>query len=361
MNPQAIGNPKMNSMKAAQLVGPRSVAVRYVPLPALPQDSDVLIRVGAAGICGSDLHYYVQGGIGDQIVEYPFTLGHECAGTVEMCGPLSGELAPGDRVTVDPAVSCEECDQCHAGRPHTCRSLKFLGCPGQLSGCMSEYLVLPARNCFKLPSDLSLIQGVLSEPLAIGIYAAAFLKDLDPETIGILGAGPIGLSVLLACTAQGLQKIYMTDKIETRVHAARAHGARWSGNPEKSDIVADILDQEKDLDAVFECSGDPQALEQAVRLLRPGGTLFILGIPERPKIFFAIHTLRRKEIRIQNIRRQNQCTQQALDLLADGAIDASFMVTHTFGMEKIGQALELAANYADGVIKAIVRLDIQDE
>ncbi len=348
-------------MKAAQLVGLRSAMIRDVPLPALPQDSDVLIRVGAAGICGSDLHYYTRGRIGDQIVEYPFTLGHECAGTVEMCGPISGNLAPGDRVAVDPAVACGECDQCRAGRPHTCRNLRFLGCPGQLSGCMSEYLVLPARNCFKLPSDLSLTQGVLTEPLAIGIYAAAFLKDLNPEAIGILGAGPIGLSVLLACTTQGLQRIYMTDRIETRAHAARTHGASWSGNPEKSDIVADILEQEKGLDAVFECSGDPQALEQAVRLLRPGGTLFILGIPELPTVFFSIHTLRRKEIRIQNIRRQNQCTQQALDLLVEGTIDASFMITHTFGMEKIGQALDLAAGYADGVIKAMIQLETQDD
>lgn len=342
------------------MVGPRTVEIRDVPLPALPQDSDVLIRVGAAGICGSDLYTYRQGRIGDQIVRYPFTLGHECAGTVEMCGPLSGDLAPGDLVAVDPAVSCGECDQCHTGRPHTCRNLMFLGCPGQLPGCFSEYLELPSQNCYKLPSGLSLIQGVLVEPLAIGVYSITFLKNMPAESIGILGAGPIGLSVLLAATAQGFDKIYVTDRIEIRVRTANTHGAIWSGNPEKSDIVADILDQEKGLDAVFECCGDPEALEQAVRLLKPGGTLFILGIPEQEKGFFAMHTLRRKEIRIQNIRRQNRCTQRAIDLLAAGVIDASFMVTHTFVLENIGQALDLAADYADGVIKVLIRMDTQD-
>lgn len=350
----------MSCMKAAQLAGPRTIEVRDVPLPALPHDSEVLIRVGAAGICGSDLHTYIQGRIGDQIVKYPFTLGHECAGTVEMCGPLSGDLAPRDLVAVDPAVSCGECDQCHTGRPHTCRNLMFLGCPGQLPGCLSEYLVLPARNCYKLPLRLSLIQGALVEPLAIGVYSMTFLKDKRADSIGILGSGPIGLSVLLAARAQGFEKIYVTDRIETRVKAASTHGASWAGNPEKSDIVAEILDLEKGLDAVFECCGDPEALEQAVRLLRPGGTLFILGIPEQEKGVFPMHTLRRKEIRIQNIRRQNRCTQRAIDLLDEGIVDASFMATHTFGLDNIGQALELAAAYAEGVIKVLIRLDTQE-
>jgi L-iditol 2-dehydrogenase len=351
----------MDVMQAAQLTGPRSIAVREVPLPQLPDDGGVLLKVGAVGICGSDVHYYLHGRIGNQVVEYPFTIGHECTGTVEMCGPLAGALAPGDRVAVDPAVSCGECDQCRAGRPHTCRSLRFLGCPGQLPGCLSEYIVMPAHNCFKLPDRLSLRQGVLAEPLAIGVYAAGFLEDAKPKAIGILGTGPIGLSVLLAAQAGGVETVYVTDKVEDRLQAALKAGAAWAASPDDTDIVSGILGREQGLDAVFECCGDPEALDQAVEILNPGGTLFILGVPETDRVAFDIHGLRRKEIRIQNIRRQNGCTQKALDLMAGGAIDAAFMATHTFALAETGKALELAAGYADGVIKAVIDLKERGE
>jgi L-iditol 2-dehydrogenase len=351
----------MDVMRAAQLTGPTSIAVREIPLPPLPDDDGVLLKVGAAGICGSDVHYYLHGRIGDQEVEYPFTIGHECTGTVEMCGPMAGDLAPGDRVAVDPAVSCGECDQCRAGRPHTCRSLRFLGCPGQLPGCLSEYIVMPARNCFKLPDSLSLIQGVLAEPIAIGMYAAGFLEHMKPKAIGILGTGPIGLSVLLAAQAEGAGPIFATDKVEDRLQAALKAGAAWASSPDETDIVSDILGREQGLDAVFECCGDPEALNQAVEILNPGGTLFILGIPETDRVALDIHSLRRKEIHIQNIRRQSGCTQKALDLMADGITDASFMTTHTFTLAGAGKALELAAGYADGVIKAVIDIEKKDE
>jgi L-iditol 2-dehydrogenase len=347
----------MDTMRAAQLTGLRSIAVREVPLPPLPDEGDVLLRVGAVGICGSDVHYFLQGRIGNQVVETPFTIGHECTGTIEMCGPLAGELAPGDRVAVDPAVSCGECDQCRSGRPHTCRSLRFLGCPGQIPGCLSEYIVMPARSCIKLPDSTSLIQGVLAEPLAIGVYAAGFLEDMKPKAIGILGTGPIGLSVLLAARAAGMETIYVTDKVEDRRQAALKAGAAWAASPDETDIVTEILDREQGLDAVFECCGDPEALDQAVEILDPGGTLYILGIPETDRVAFDIHSLRRKEIRIQNIRRQNGCTQRALDIMAGGIVDASFMATHHFSLDETQKALETVSDYRDGVIKAIVTVN----
>jgi L-iditol 2-dehydrogenase len=346
----------MDKMRAAQLTGLRSVGITEVPKPVLSQDDEVLLRVGAVGICGSDVHYYRHGRIGGQEVAYPFTPGHECTGTVEACGPAAGDLTTGDRVAVDPAVSCGACDQCRFGRPHTCRSLKFLGCPGQLTGCLSEYIVMPARNCFKLPENIGLTQGVLAEPLAIGDYAVDFLVGSGAQTIGILGLGPIGLSVLLCARKTGIRNIFVTDNVEARSKAALDAGAVWAGNPTRTDITADIRERETGLDAVFECCGDPEALDQAVELLHPGGTLLILGIPEVDRVSFDIHRLRRKEIRIQNVRRQNHCTDRALVSLADGSLDASFMITHTFRLQDTGQALETAAAYADGVIKAVISL-----
>ncbi len=344
-------------MKTAQLTGLRALEVVEVPPPALSQEDEVLLKIGAVGICGSDVHYYRHGRIGEQEVVYPFTMGHECTGTVAACGPAAGGLTPGDRVAVDPAVSCGVCDQCRSGRLHTCRSLKFLGCPGQLTGCLSEYIVMPARNCWRLPEEVGLRQGVLAEPLAIGIYAVDFLGRGEAHSMGILGAGPIGLSVLLSARAAGIHRIFVTDKVEARIKAALDAGAVWAGNPTRSDITADIRERETGLDVVFECCGDPEALDQAVELLHPGGTLFILGIPEIDRVSFDIHRLRRKEIRIQNVRRQNRCTGRALESLADGSLAASFMITHAFPLDDADRALETAAAYADGVIKALITLE----
>jgi len=214
---------------------------------------------------------------------------------------------------------------------------------------------MPEENCYKIDGKLSLAQGVLVEPLSIGIYAVDFIKKLSAKTIGVLGWGPIGLNVMLAALAEGIRLIYATDKIAERLTAARKNGAVWTGNPVQADIVAGILKHGGELDAIFECCGDQEALDQAINLLKPGGDLFILGIPEIDRVSFDVHKLRRKEISIQNIRRQNRCTQRAIDLIASQKIDLDFMATHTFALEETQQAFELVAGYGDGVLKATVQ------
>jgi len=291
-------------MKAAVLTGIRKIEIRDIPKPRLMKPTDVLLRVNAAGLCGSDIHYYAEGRIGDQVVRYPFTVGHECAGVIDEAGSIVQGLKPGSRVAVDPAVVCRTCDQCLAGRPNTCRRLLFLGTPGQLDGCLSEFIVIPAENCHPLAEGVSFEEGVLVEPLSVGIHSFRLLESFRPQKIAILGAGPIGLSVLLAARAYGVSKIYATDKIDARVKAARTAGAAWSGNPDREDIVAEIAGREPGLiDSVFECSGDPAALDQAIDLLRPGGKLMILGIPAADRVSFDVHKIRRKEIVIHNVRR----------------------------------------------------------
>lgn len=343
-------------MKAALLTGIRKIEIRDIPEPRLTRQTDALVRVSAAGLCGSDIHYYAEGRIGDQVVRYPFTVGHECAGVIEEAGSLALGLKPGSRVAVDPAVVCRTCDQCLAARPNTCRRLVFLGTPGQLDGCLSEFIVVPAENCHPLAEGMDFEEGVLVEPLSIGIHSLRLLEGFKAQEIAILGAGPIGLSVLLAAPAYGVSKIYVTDKIDDRVTAARTAGAAWSGNPDREDIVAEIAGREPGLvDAVFECSGDPAALDQAVDLLRPGGRLMILGIPAVDRISLDVHKIRRKEIAIGNVRRQRHCYEEALELIRTKRADVRFMATHEFKLEESAEAFELAANYRDGVIKAIIR------
>jgi L-iditol 2-dehydrogenase len=341
-------------MRAAILIGIRQIEVRDVPKPALKKDTDVLLRVTSVGICGSDLQYYSTGRIGGDVVQFPFVIGHECTAEVDDVGSGVENVKPGDRVVVDPAVSCGTCDQCIAGRPHTCRSLRFLGCPGQMEGSLSEFIVMPGSNCYNLERESPL--SILAEPLSIGIYAIELLHDFPASTIAILGTGPIGLSVGLAARDKGIKNIYATDKIDDRLEAARKAGAIWAGNPDRTDIVAEITEAEPfGLDAVFECCGDQEALDQAVELLRPGGKLMIVGIPESDRINFDAHRLRRKEIAIHNVRRQNGCIPAAIDLITRRGSDLDFMVTHTFPLENAREAFDLVENYRDGVIKAVIR------
>ena len=200
-------------MKAMMLTGIRQMEMRDIPAPEIKNPTDVLIRMKIVGVCGSDVHYYTQGKIGSQVVEYPFTVGHEGAGIVKAVGAAVTKVKPGDRIAVEPAMSCWKCDQCLAGRPHTCRKLRFLGCPKQADGCLSEYLVMPEECCFKIKDSMSFEEAAISEPLAIGVYAVSRSIPMKGAKIAILGAGPIGLSVLLPAMAQGAEKVYMLSLI----------------------------------------------------------------------------------------------------------------------------------------------------
>ncbi len=344
-------------MKAMKLTGIRQMEMTEVPDPKIQNDNDVLIKLKTVGVCGSDVHYYTTGRIGSQVVQFPFTVGHECAGEVVEVGSGVKDLRPADRVAIDPAVSCLQCDQCRAGREHTCRKLLFLGCPGQIEGCLSEYIVMPRESCFRLRDEMTYQQAAISEPLAIGVYAVSKSIPMEGAKIGILGSGPIGLSVLLPAKKQGADKIFVTDKIDRRLELAEKCGADWCGNPDKQDIVQDISRNEPLLlDAVFECCGKQQALDQAIELLKPGGKLMLIGIPEVDRVSFVIDKMRRKEICIQNVRRQVHCVQQTLDMI-DSGLDVDMMATHHFKFEQAKEAFDLVADYKDGVVKAIIEFD----
>jgi L-iditol 2-dehydrogenase len=344
-------------VKAIVLTGIRQMKMVNVPEPTIKKDDEVLLKVEVVGVCGSDVHYYETGRIGSQIVEYPFVVGHECVATVEAVGSAVTRVKTGDRVVVDPAIACNDCDQCKRGRRNTCLNLKFLGCPGQAGGCLCEYIVMPEDCCFPIDDKITFEQGVLCEPLAIGVYAVKQACISGNTDIAILGVGPIGLSCLVSAVAENANSCYVTEKIEERVEAAKKNGATWVGNPNKEDIVKEILRQEPaGVDVVFECAGQQETIDQAVELLKPGGKLMLIGIPRLERISFTIDKIRRKEITIVNVRRQNDCTQTAIDLIASGKITADFMITHRFKLEQTRQAFDMVAEYRDGVIKALIEI-----
>ena len=343
-------------MKAMMLTGIRQMEMMDVPDPKIENDTDVLIKMRVVGVCGSDVHYYETGRIGSQVVQYPFPVGHEGAGVVEAVGSAVTRVTPGDRVAIEPAMPCGECDQCLSHRPHTCRKLRFLGCPKQADGCLSEYIVMPEGSCFKVTDKTSLDEAAISEPLAIGVYAVKQSTAMQDAKVGILGSGCIGLSVLLPAKAQKASAIYVTDKIDKRLDLAKTAGAVWGGNPDKEDVVEAVKGLEPGgLDVVFECCGEQEALDQAIEMLKPGGKLLLIGIPPTAdRVSFLIDKLRHKEVCIQNVRRQNHCVQPSLDMMDRGDFDVNVMVTHRFPFEKTQAAFDLAASYEDGVLKAMI-------
>jgi L-iditol 2-dehydrogenase len=345
------------TMKAVYLTGLRQMELRQAPVPQLGSTQDVLLRVDTLGVCGSDIHYFTQGKIGPHEAPFPFILGHELGATVQEVGEDVKSLRPGQRVAVDPLIPCGECDQCRAGRKHTCRNQKFLGSSGLFPGALVEYLVMPAACCSPVPDSLDDDQAAMVEPLSIGVYAAQLAQLAPGARVGIVGSGPIGLCVLLAIRAQTPAAVYVTDLVDERLAVARAGGADWTGNPRRQDVMAAIQSIEPlGLDAVFECAGEQEALDQSVNLLKPGGTLLVVGIPEVERVSFDIALLRRNELRILNVRRQNLCMERAIELIASGRVDVKPLVTHHFRMEDTARAFELVSARADGVVKAIIRI-----
>lgn len=345
-------------MKAMVLTGIRQLEMVEIPTPTIVETTDVLIKMKVVGVCGSDVHYYVNGKIGSQVVQYPFPVGHEGAGEVVAVGSAVKRVKPGDQIAIEPAMPCGSCDQCLAGRPHTCRKLRFLGCPGQADGCLTEYIVMPEESCFPVTNLLSYTEAAISEPLAIGLYAVNQSIPLKDATVGILGFGPIGMSVLLAAQAKGATQLFVTDLVEERLQLAQQCGACYTGNPGKQDIVTEVKGREPLLlDVVFECCGKQEAIDQAVELLKPGGKLMVIGIPSFDRWSFPVDASRHKEICIQNVRRQNHSLEETLELMASGKINVAPMATHRFPFTRTREAFDLVTTYGDGVMKAMIDFD----
>ncbi len=344
-------------MKQAYLTGPRRFDVREAPEPGEIGPHEAAVRLKAVGICGSDLHYFAEGRIGSQVVEYPFTIGHECAGVVERVGRAVTRVAAGDRVAIDPAMPCGQCEWCRKGRENVCPRMRFLGCPGQAEGALKQVLVMPERCLFRLPESLGFDEGAVLEPAAICAYAVAQSRLAPDETVAVLGSGPMGLLTLACASASGRRQAFATDLVPERVEAARRFGADAALNRREVDVVGTILDETggRGVDVVYECAGEQDTVDQAVQIAAPGGRVSIIGIPAGPRIELAADLVRRKELLIINVRRQNRTVERTIELAAAGAVPVGKLVTHHFPLERVGEAFELVAGYRDGVLKAIVQ------
>lgn len=342
-------------MLAVQLTGIEQMELieREKPSNILP--GEVLIRIKYVGVCGSDVHYYTEGRIGSQVVDYPFMVGHECSGIVVAKGDGVTHLEVGDLVAIDPSVHCGQCEQCLSGRPHTCLHNKFLGCPGQVEGCLTEYIVMPGFTCFPVTDLMDAEEAALLEPFTIGVYAVRLADAAENSRIAIFGAGPIGLSILMKLLADNRKSIGVIEPLDYRLEKAGEIGAGWLINPATEELLQVFQERgDGEVDIVFDASGEQEAIDNALQILKPGGKLILVGIPPSAQYIFNMDLMRRKEITVINVRRQNHCYEEAIQLVKSKKVNLKQMVTHYFQLRKTPVAFDMVAGYRDNVIKAMI-------
>lgn len=343
-------------MKAAFLAAREKIDIRDVPVPS-PGEGEVLVRVKHVGVCGSDVHYFLRGRIGDQVVKYPFILGHEAAGVVEQIGKGVDGLKEGDGVAIEPAVPCGDCRICSRGKPNLCRQVKFLGTP-PVHGAYREYMVMPGDNLFPLPDGAGTDKGALVEPLAVGLYAVELAGPLPGETVAVFGCGPIGLSVIIFASLAGAGTIIASERIEARIAFAQRMGADLVINADGSDAVEEIMNAtgKEGVDTAFEAAGEPETLIQCVNSSTLCGRVLMVGIPDVDFWQIPSTVARKRELVLQNVRRSAFTAEKVLSLLEKGRIDVEGMITHRFPLDRIEEAFDLVSGYRDGVVKAMIEL-----
>ncbi|MCX7680839.1 MAG: NAD(P)-dependent alcohol dehydrogenase [Anaerolineae bacterium] len=344
------------TIRAARLYAIRDLRLDSVPMP-VPGPGEVLLKVASVGVCGSDVHYYLEGRIGPQVVASPIIPGHEFSAWVAQPGPGVEGLSPGQLVAVEPAVSCGECESCLEGHPNLCPKVRFCGTP-PVDGAYVEYKVMPAANCFPLPDGFSPDEGALLEPLGIAIHAVDLAHLRPGYTVAVLGAGPIGLLTAAVAKISGAAAIYVSEPLAYRREFALRYAADAVFNPETEDIVAGIMraTNGRGVDVAFEAAGAPQTPDQAAAVTRPGGKVIVAGIPADDTMTMNASTVRRKGLTIKLVRRMKHTYPRAISLVQKGLLDVKPLATHTFPLERIVEAFEIVAGYRDGVLRAIIRV-----
>ena len=318
--------------RAARLHGRRDLRLHDEPAPR-PGPGELVLRVTAVGLCGSDRHWYEEGEIGETGLAAPLVLGHEFAAVIEG-GPRDGE-----RVAVDPADPCGRCDPCRHGQGHLCASMRFAG-QAPTDGALRTRMAWPASRCVALPASIADVEAPLLEVLGIALHAIDIAAIEPGMTAGVYGAGPIGLVLIRALRASGIHTIVATDRLGHRVAAALESGATTAL------AVGDGVDAAASLpvDVAFECAGDDAALDSAIRAVRPGGRVLLVGIPEGDRTAFPASAARRKELTLRLVRRmQATDLRRAIELVASGAIRLDGLVSHRLPLAAVSAAFELLA------------------
>ena len=348
----------MEMQKAAFMRGKDNMVIEEIPVPE-PGEKQVLVQWEYVGICGSDVHYFHNGCCGSYKVdlEKDFMLGHECAGTVIKTGAGVEQLKVGDRVALEPGITCGKCEFCKSGRYNLCPDVVFLATP-PVQGCYEQYIVFPEDMCFQLPDNVSTKEGALIEPLSVGFHAANQGNVQVGESVVILGAGCIGLVTLLACKAHGAGKIIVSDLVDARLAKAKELGADIVINSGTCDAQAEILrlTDGKGTDQVFETAGSPVTIAQTPFLVKQGGTITMVGLAAQEEISYNFAQIMAKEAQIKSVFRYRNIYPKAIAAVSSGAIDVKGIVTHEYELSQIQEAFEEAVTNKTDLVKAVIRI-----
>lgn len=349
-----MNNTVPKTMKAAVMHSTREISIETLPVPEIAHD-EVLIKVMAVGICGSDLHYYSHGRIGKYVVEKPFILGHECSGEIAAVGSSVTRFAVGDRVAVEPGVTCGHCEACKEGRYNLCPDVQFLATP-PVDGAFVQYIKMRQDFVFSIPDSLSFEDAALIEPFSVGIHAASRTKLQPGATIAIMGMGPVGLMAVAAAKAYGAGAIIVTDLEPIRLEAAKKLGATHVINIREQDPQNEIksITSGRGVDAAWETAGNPAALQSALASLRRGGKLAIVGLPAQNEIPLNVPFIADNEIDIYGVFRYANTYPKGIQFLASGIVDTKHLVTDKYSLEETQEAMERALNFKSEALKIIV-------
>jgi L-iditol 2-dehydrogenase len=336
-------------MKVLRLHNVGDVRLHEEAIPE-PNQGEELVRVTAVGVCGSDLHWLTEAGIGDARLEKPLVLGHEFAGEI-----ASGQRS-GQRVAVDPAISCGDCEYCSLGNPNLCTQIRFAG-HGLEDGALREYISWPGKCLYRLPDELSDADGAMLEPLGVAIHAVD-LGHLKPGmTVGVFGCGPVGLLTLQVALLTGPAAVYASETLPHRIQAARAYGATevlQADGGQESEAILEFTGG-RGVDVAFEASQENDAVEASIAAVKPGGRVVLIGIPDDDRISFNASVARRKGLTLALVRRMKHTYPRAISMVRNGQVNVRSLVTGVYPLEDFEKALGAAIDRAG--MKVILQMN----
>ncbi|MCP5113789.1 MAG: alcohol dehydrogenase catalytic domain-containing protein [bacterium] len=343
-------------MRSMQLVAPRTMEEREMAQPPDPGPGEVAVRIRAVGVCGSDMHWYLHGRMGSFPAAYPQVLGHEPAGEIVALGARTGELRTGQRVAIEPSITCGHCEYCLAGAHNNCVKSVFMSSPA-LEGLFREYAVVPARNVDPFPEERSFSQATLIEPLAVMAHILELVEIRMGDTVAVMGAGPIGMLCAAMARSCGASRVFIADKVRHRLELARVMGADVAIHMPSEPVRDVVMDETRGrgVDVAMEAAGSMETLNAAIGLARPGGQVVSIGITSELDWKIDLETLMANELRLQTIKRSNHQSRPAIEILKSGCVPEA-LITHRLPLEQTPAAFEMLTDYSDGVGKVVIEV-----
>lgn len=343
-------------MKVAVMQGIGKMGFEERDIPKV-KENEVLVKLEYVGICGSDLHYYETGAIGDYVVEPPFVLGHEPGGTVVEVGENVKNLKVGDRVALEPGKTCGHCEFCKTGRYNLCPDVVFFATP-PVDGVFQEYVAHEADLCFKLPDNVSTLEGALIEPLAVGFHAAIQGDAHLGQKAVVMGAGCIGLVSMMALKARGVSEVYVVDIMEKRLEKALELGATGVINGSKEDVLERIkeLTNGTGMDLVIETAGTEITTRQAIHIAKKGSNIVLVGYSKSGEMTLPMSLVLDKELTFKTVFRYRHIYPMAIDAVAAGKVNLKGIVTDVFELDEAQKAMDYSVNNKADIVKAVIRI-----